>query len=64
MKEGIFKMDELLSLLIDLEDYSDFICYNNLGKGKEKLQKKLRKMIKKIQEGKEDELFIEGEELE
>lgn len=64
MKEGIFKMDELLSLLIDLEDYSDFICYNNLGKDKEKLQKKLRKMIKKIREGKEDELFIEGEELE
>ena len=64
MKEGIFKMDELLSLLIDLEDYSDFICYNSLGKDKENLQKKLRKMIKKIQEGKEDELFIEGEELE
>ena len=64
MKEGIFKMDELLSLLIDLEDYSDFICYNNLENDKEKLQKKLRKMIKKIQEGKEDELFIEGEELE
>ena len=64
MKEGIFKMDELLSLLIDLEEYSDFICYNNLEKDKEKLQKKLRKMIKKIQEGKEDELFIEGEELE
>lgn len=57
-------MDELLSLLIDLEDYSDFICYNSLGKDKENLQKKLRKMIKKIQEGKEDELFIEGEELE
>lgn len=57
-------MDELLSLLIDLEEYSDFICYNNLGKDKEKLQKKLRKMIKKIREGKEDELFIEGEELE
>lgn len=57
-------MDELLSLLIDLEEYSDFICYNNLGNDKEKLQKKLRKMIKKIREGKEDELFIEGEELE
>lgn len=54
-------MEELLSLLDDLEEYSEFVCYNRLGKNKKELQKKLKKLKNKIRKEKYDEVFKEGE---
>lgn len=54
-------MEELLSLLDDLEEYSEFVCYNRLGKNKKELQKKLKKLKNKIRNEKYDEVFKEGE---
>ena len=52
--------DKLLELLNELEELSNYIAYNRLGKDKKKLQKKLHKLIKHVKKG-ETEKYIEGE---
>lgn len=50
--------EKLLELLNELEELSNYIAYNRLGKDKKKLQKKLHKLIKHVEKG-ETEKYIE-----
>lgn len=53
--------ETLLELLNELDELSNFIAYNALGKDKTKLRKKLHKLIKLVEKGK-TEKYIEGED--
>ena len=53
--------EKLLELLNELDELSNFIAYNALGKDKNKLRKKLHKLIKLVEKGK-TEKYIEGED--
>ena len=50
--------ESLLELLKELDELSNFIAYNSLGKDRKKLQKKLHKLIKYVKKN-ETEKFIE-----
>lgn len=52
--------ETLLELLNELDELSNFVAYNALGKDKNKLRKKLHKLIKLVEKGK-TEKYIEGE---
>ena len=53
--------ETLLELLNELDELSNFVAYNALGKVKNKLRKKLHKLIKLVEKGK-TEKYIEGED--
>lgn len=53
--------ETLLELLNELDELSNFVAYNALGKDKNKLRKKLHKLIKLVEKGK-TEKYIEGED--
>ena len=53
--------ETLLELLNELDELSNFVAYNALGKDKNKLRKKLHKLIKLVEKGK-IEKYIEGED--
>ena len=44
--------ETLLELLNELDELSNFVAYNALGKDKMKLRKKLHKLIKLVEKGK------------
>lgn len=50
--------EKLLELLNELEELSNYIAYDALGKDKKKLRKKLHKLIKHVEKG-ETEKYIE-----
>lgn len=59
MRFEVKKMKELQVNLEELLRYSNFICYYD-EKEKWEMQKELMKMIKKVKQGKEKDLFKKG----
>ena len=53
--------ETLLELLNELDELSNFIAYNALGKDKNKLRKKLHKLIKLVEKG-DTEKYIEKDD--
>lgn len=54
--------ETLLELLNELDELSNFVAYNALGKDKTKLRKKLHKLIKLVEKGKTGKYIDEDED--